>query len=304
MEYNIHGGMNTITGDVERLEAHGGVLYVKGNVGTLVQHGGVMYDQRPSNRVELKTDRMSDEERRNYRIRISGLEHRLNRSERECLNLREKLGKQETETPDDDVLVRRIDSLQAQLRQERKNHEQEVEELKWRLDAITDIANGRNRKLYEDETNGHYIGVTDDSLDVLFTLINDYIISNDTDLAEEYGIPLNFIKYLAKILRLAKSPEERREARERLKRHNFEIIERRGGARANQHPKTKAVEKVNKDGKVLATYKSIADAASRNGCCYETIKKYCNSKKPRYTNGGLTFRYKKQKSNGKETEKD
>ena len=55
------------------------------------------------------------------------------------------------------------------------------------------------------------------------------------------------------------------------------------------------VTAVNKDGKVLATYKSIADAASRNGCCYETIKAYCNSKKPRYTNGGLTFRYKKSK---------
>ena len=48
MEYEINGGVNTITGDVERLEAHGGVLYVKGKVGTLVHHGGVMYDQRPS----------------------------------------------------------------------------------------------------------------------------------------------------------------------------------------------------------------------------------------------------------------
>jgi hypothetical protein len=202
--------------------------------------------------------------------------------------------KAKLDEPDDDILVRRIESLKAQLIQERKAHEQEVGELKWRLDAITDIANGRNRKLYEDETNGHYIGVTDDSLDVLFTLINDYPISNDTDIAEEYGIPVSFIKHLAKMLKLAKSPDERRDARERLKRHNIEIVERRGGNHGN-HPKTKAVEKVNKDGKVLATYKSIADAASRNGCCYETIKKYCNSKNPRYTNGGLTFRYKKSK---------
>ena len=303
MEYNIHGGMNTITGDVERLEAHGGVLYVKGNVGTLVQHGGVMYDQRPSNRVEYRTDKMSDEERWKYKRQIEELQRRIDRSERECLKLREKLGKQETEAPDDDILVRRIDSLQAQLIQERKAHEQEVEELKWRLEAITDIANGRNRKLYEDETNGHYIGVTDDSLDVLFTLINDYIISNDTDLSDEYGIPLGTIKYLAKILRLAKSPEERHEARDRLKRHNFEIIERRGG---DQGHNAQFVEMVSKDGKVLQTFRNAIQAAKKTGLCDKTIRSYCNSYETyrRYTKNGLTFRYKKQKSNGKETEKD
>lgn len=80
MEYEINGGVNTITGDVERLEVHGGVLYVKGKVGTLVHHGGVMYDQRPSNRVEYRTDKMSDEERWRYKQRISELERKLNLS--------------------------------------------------------------------------------------------------------------------------------------------------------------------------------------------------------------------------------
>jgi hypothetical protein len=37
------------------------------------------------------------------------------------------------------------------------------------------------------------------------------------------------VRYIAKILRLSKSPEARREARERLKRHGIEMIERRGG---------------------------------------------------------------------------
>ena len=94
---------------------------------------------------------------------------------------------------------------------------------------MTDIANGRNERLYEDETQSRPIAVTDDSLDVLFTLINEYPIHNDVDMAEELGISVSTVRYIAKILRLAKSPEARREARERLKCHGIEMIERRGG---------------------------------------------------------------------------
>lgn len=281
------------SGVVDTIDTHGGDAYIYGGKvehlntqgGDVKQFGGTIIEYR---------DRVIYKDRVVYKDKVKYIDNPRQQSVIDGLKEEIERLKAKLYEPDDDILVRRIESLKAQLVQERKAHEQEVDELKWRLDAITDIANGRNRKLYEDETDGHYIGVTDDSLDVLFTLINDYSISNDTDIAEEYGIPLNFIKNLAKMLKLAKSPDERRDARERLKRHNIEIVERRGGNHGN-HPKTKAVEKVNKDGKVLATYKSVADAASRNGCCYETIKKYCNSKNPRYTNGGLTFRYKKSK---------
>jgi hypothetical protein len=54
------------------------------------------------------------------------------------------------------------------------------------------------------------------------------------------GISITTLRYIAKALRLAKSPEARREARERLKRHGIEMIERRGG---NQ---TKSKKKPNK----------------------------------------------------------
>ena len=62
MEYNINGGVNTVTGDVDWLEVHAGVVYLKGNVKTVVHIGGEIYDQRPSNRVEYRTDHISDEE--------------------------------------------------------------------------------------------------------------------------------------------------------------------------------------------------------------------------------------------------
>jgi hypothetical protein len=140
------------------------------------------------------------------------------------------------------VLVQRIDQLRSQLAKEREEHQKKIDELQWRLKAVTDIVNGRNERLYEDETNGHYIGVTDDSLDVLFTLINEYPIGIDGDIAEELGLSFTTVRYIAKVLRLAKSPEARREAKERLKRHGIEMIERRGG----DQTKDKRQKKTNK----------------------------------------------------------
>ena len=231
MDYQVHGGVNTFNGDIESLVAHGGVFYIYGNVGSMVQHGGVTYDHRPvkTDRVQIVTDKMSDQERERLNGHICRLQDQLNRSNRDCEYLRKKLKESGSDEPSDNVLVQRIDLLRSQLAKEREAHKKEIDELEWRLKAVTDIANGRNERLYEDETNGHHIGVTDDSLDVLFTLINEYPIGIDSDIAENLGISTYMVKTIAKALRLAKSTEARREAKERLKHHGIEMIERRGG---------------------------------------------------------------------------
>lgn len=290
MEYEVNGGVNTITGDVEWLEAHGGVLYVKGKVGTLVHHGGVLYDQRSSNRVEYRTDRMSEEERQRFRQRIAELERRLNRSESECLKLREKIGKEEAETPPDDVLVMRIESLEAQLERERKAHRIEVEELKERIDVALEInAKLRNRPAID---NGPSQEIADKHIDILATLMCLYPFTTDKDLEFEFGIPIPRIRDTARVLGQIKSPEARAEAREYLHKQHRELIQRRGGDQGNHKPKTRQVEKVDKKGKVLASYKSIVDAANRTGCTSKTIQKYCLSEKTIYMKDGITFRYK------------
>lgn len=231
MNYQIHGGANTFTGDIATLEAHGGVFYIYGNVGSMVQHGGVTYDRRPVNadRIQIVTDKMSDKERERLNVQIRRLQDQLNRSNRECEYLRKKLKESGSDEPSDNVLVQRIDQLRSHLAKEREAHRKQIDELEWRLKAVTDIANGRNKRIYEDETNGHPVAVTDASFDVLFTLINEYPISNDVDMSEELGVSITTLRYIAKVLRLAKSPEARREAKERLRRHGIEMIERRGG---------------------------------------------------------------------------
>jgi hypothetical protein len=57
-------------------------------------------------------------------------------------------------------------------------------------------------------------------------------------MSEAYGISYSMIKTIAKALRLAKSPEARREAKDRLKRCGIEMTERRGGNHRNQFSKT------------------------------------------------------------------
>jgi len=231
MDYQVHGGVNTFNGDIESLVAHGGVFYIYGNVGSMVQHGGVVYDHRPvkADRIQIVTDKMSDKERERLNGNIRRLQDLLDRSNRDCEYLRKKLNESGIDEPSDNVLVQRIDQLRSQLAKEREAHQKKIEELEWRLKAVTDIANGRNERLYEDETQRRPIAVTDDSLDVLFTLINEYPIGNDVDMAEELGVSITTLRYIAKVLRLAKSPEARREAKERLRRHGIEMIERRGG---------------------------------------------------------------------------
>ena len=241
MEYEINGGVNTITGDVEWLDAHGGVLYVKGKVGTLVHHGGVMYDQRTSSRVEYRTDKMSEEERWKYRQRIAELESRLSRKESECLKLREKLGKQETETPQDDVLVMRIESLEAQLQREREDRKREVNDLKERIDVALEI-NAKLRKKTAPEI-GHSQEIADKHVDILASLMALYPFTPDKDLVMEFNIPVDRIRELARILGVVKSTEARREAVEYLRKQHIEFIQRRGGnqTKGNKkkgHPKS------------------------------------------------------------------
>ena len=229
MEYEINGGVNTITGDVEWLEAHGGVLYVKGKVGTLVHHGGVMYDQRPSNRVEYRTDKMSDEERQKYRQKIAELDRKLNQSVCECLKLREKLGKQETETPPDDVLVMRIESLEAQIERERKEHRRKVEELQDRIDVALEVNAKLRRRTAPEISHRLSQVIADEHIDILASLMSLDPFTPDRDLVYEFGIPVDRIRETARVLGVIKSTEARREAVEYLRKQHIEFIQRRGG---------------------------------------------------------------------------
>ena len=294
--YIINGGSHSIPHDVENLIAHGGVYYIRGNIGSLTLHGGVVYDQRPSNRVEFRTDEMTEKERRKYENKIDTLEIKLANSNHEILqlrnNLRELQAKEDEQTPSDDVLVRRIITLQNELEAEKAAHRKEVEELQYRLDGALEV-NAKLRMGIKD-TDHRSEEIADKHIDILATLMSLYPFTPDGDLEMEFGLPRNKIKYVAQVLGGIKSKEARQEAVEYLAKQDRELIQRRGGAQPNHF--TKPVEQVAKNGRVINTFVSTTEAMEATGYDQTTVRKYCqrfNNRKERiYTKEGFTFRYK------------
>ena len=294
--YIINGGSHSIPHDVENLIAHGGVYYIRGNIGSLTLHGGVVYDQRPSNRVEFRTDEMTEKERRKYENKIDTLEIKLANNQHEVLQLREKVrelqANEEEQLPSDDVLVRRIISLQNELEAEKAAHRKEVEELQYRLDGALEV-NAKLRMGIKD-TDHRSEEIADKHIDILATLMSLYPFTPDGDLEMEFGLPRNKIKYVAQVLGGVKSKEARQEAVEYLAKQDRELIQRRGGAQPNHF--TKPVEQVAKNGRVINTFVSTTEAMEATGYDQTTVRKYCqrfNNRKERiYTKEGFTFRYK------------
>ena len=241
-DLHIHGGVIQQVTCMGNVYMHGGVVNTMEVQGDCKQTGGVInrriQQSEPKvvyrDRVVYK-DRLVYKDRKIFCDSLSLLAEKDSLTaengnlKRENEKLRQALKERDEQQPSDDILISKIRQLKDQLDKEREAHKKEIDELEWRLKAVTDIANGRNERLYEDETQRRPIAVTDDSLDVLFTLINEYPIANDRDMTEEMGISITTLRYIAKVLRLVKSPEARREAKERLKRPGIDMIERRGG---------------------------------------------------------------------------
>ena len=298
-ELHLHGGVHTIYYSVGTLCVQGGVVYVKGHVGELNHYGGIIYDKRPSNRIEYRADKMSDDERARYQVQIARLKETVDKVTNENLQLRKKIKTLESrddksidpEANTDDVLVQRINSLCRKLEKEKQSHAKDVQELKERLDTAIEI-NAKLRR-HNDERDNISQHIADYHVDILATLMSLYPFTPDKDLEYEFGIPANRIRDTAKVLGQIKSPEARREAVDYLQRQHRELIERRGGDKGN-HTNIKVVEKVARNGRVVATFDSAKDAADAYGWTDKTIREYCQdySKKRRYTKEGYTFRYK------------
>ena len=238
----------------------------------------------------------NDYEVRELRREIEELRWKLRNSQTHEEQLRNKIiklkesGAKEPE-PSDDVLVQRICSLRNTIDKEREAHSKEIEDLKYRLDVAMEI----NTKLrqHNEEVDRRSQEIADNHIDILATLMAAYPFTPDKDLEFEFGIPVHRIRDTARLLGVIKSPEARAEAREYLQKQHIEMIERRGGDKCTHH--VKPVEKVTKRGRVLATYKSVGDAANRSGFSTRTIQTYCQAKDgKKYTSEGFTFRYKEQ----------
>lgn len=239
-DLHLHGGVVETLNCQGNVYMHGGLVQNLNAQGKTYQYGGIInhsIKKAQSTDNTIYRDRIVYKDRIVYRNDPSQALS-IRNLERENQKLRRALLDKEKKAEDDDTLISRIRHLEIHIEKEREASKQKIEELEWRLKAVTDIANGRHEHIYEDESDGKPMAVTDDSLDVLFTLLNEYPFGIDKDMSEAYGISYSMIKTIAKALRLAKSPEARREAKDRLKRCGIEMTERRGGNHRNQFCKT------------------------------------------------------------------
>ena len=286
--------MNTIPGNIDHLDMHGGVCYLNGNVGSMTHYGGIVYDQRPSNRVEIRESEMSQQLKRYYQKRIEELEAKVTKLDYERSVLRgrlDKLKETDPESESDDVLVQRICSLRNELDKEKEAHKKDVDDLNYRIDTILDELNGYRQDYYDANKYAQDLAINDEMFDVLFTFINLYPFTSDRDLAFEFGITKAQVKTIANILKMAKSSEARREAVDYLQRQHRELIQRRGGDQGNHF--MRPVEKVARNGRVVATYKSVLEAAEMNNLSHNAINNHCSGKVKGYSNAGYKYRYKK-----------
>ena len=294
-DFEIHGGVTTLPGDVDHLDMHGGICYLKGKVGSMTHYGGVVYDQRPSNRVEIRESEMSQQLKRYYQNRINELETKVMKLDYERSVLRGRLDKLKEIDPEqdpDDVLVQRICTLRNELAKEKEAHKKDVDDLNYRINTILRELNGYHHDYYDSIIHEQDLAINDEMFDVLFTFINLYPFTSDRDLAFEFGITKVQVKTIAKILKMVKSPEARREAADYLQRQHRELIQRRGGNQGNHF--TRPVEKVARNGRVVATYKSVLDSADMNNPSHNAINNHCSGKVKGYSNAGYKYRYKKQ----------
>ncbi len=285
--------MNTIPGNIDHLDMHGGVCYMKGNVGSMTHYGGIVYDQRHSDRVEIRESEMSQQLKRYYQKRIEELETKVMKLDYERSMLRSKLDKLKEIDPEqetDDVLVQRICTLRNELAKEKEAHKKDVDDLNYRLDVAMEVNADLRHRIDDEERKSQEIA--DRHVDILASLMALYPFTPTEDLTFEFGLPPQRISYVATALSVIKSKEERDKAREYLQKQGLQLIERRGGKQGNHY--SRPVEKVAKNGRVIATYDSVSEAAEMNGFVEHTITKHCNGKIKGYATDGYKYRYKKQ----------
>lgn len=122
----------------------------------------------------------------------------------------------------------------------------------------------------------------DKRTDLLATLLALYPNTETEALAKQLGMTKKTVIFYARMFCVRKSKEFRSE------------INRRNGDHPNKtNPHAREVEKVSRNGRVVATYRSTTEAARANNIHERTMGTYCNRGMKQYKDG-YKYRYKIQ----------
>ena len=132
----------------------------------------------------------------------------------------------------------------------------------------------------------------DKQMDAFATIMAAFPFTPISKLEKEFKVDRKRIIRDAELCGVEKSAKLRTEAKDYLARQGLKLDDDRGGDQGNHF--MRPVEKVARNGRVVATYKSVSEAADMNNRSPNAINDHCHGNVKGYSKAGYKYRYKKQ----------
>ena len=235
----------------------------------------------------------SEEELRRLRRRIEELETKLYLSQNEARELRAKAKEPKVSVINKQQLehVKKLEKELAKVRNENLNT---IGVLRDEVDALKMVnreLSAQLAKAKRDIESGRAANF-DKQMDAFATIMAAFPFTPTKKLAGEFEVAPRRIEQNAELCGVEKSAELRAEAKDYLARQGLKLDDDRGGDQGNHF--MRHVEKVARNGRVVATYKSVSEAAEMNNLSPNAINDHCRGNVKGYSKAGYKYRYKKQ----------
>lgn len=235
----------------------------------------------------------SEEELRRLRRRIEELETKLYLSQNEARELRAKAKEPKVSVINKQQLEH-VKKIEKELTKVRNENLDTIGALRDKVEALQRVNKDLVSKLAtaRREIESGRAANFDNQMDAFATIMAAFPFTPTKKLAGEFEVTPRRIEQNAELCGVEKSAELRAEAKDYLARQGLKLDDERGGDQGNHF--MRPVEKVARNGRVVATYKSVSEAAEMNNLSPNTINNHCSGKVKGYSNAGYKYRYKKQ----------
>ena len=235
----------------------------------------------------------SEEELRRLRQRIEDLENKLSISQIEVRQLRAKAKEPKTSDTDKHQQAK-IKKLENEIIRTRNENLDTIGVLRDKVEALQHVNRDLTSKLAtaRREIDSGKAAAFDRQMDAFATIMASFPFTPISKLEKEFEVDRKRIIRDAELCGVEKSTELRAEAKDYLARQGLKLDDDRGGDQGNHF--MRPVEKVARNGRVVATYKSVSEAADMNNLSPNAINDHCHGNVKGYSKAGYKYRYKKQ----------
>ena len=234
-----------------------------------------------------------EEELRQLRRKIENLEYKLSISQIEVRELRAKAKEPKVSVINKQQLehVKKLEKELEKVRNENLNTIGVLRDEVAVLRTVNRELSAQIAKAQRDIESGRAANF-DKQMDAFATIMAAFPFTPTKKLAGEFEVAPRRIEQNAELCGVEKSAELRAEAKDYLARQGLKLDDDRGGDQGNHF--TRPIEKVARNGRVVATYKSVSEAAEMNNLSPNAINDHCRGNVKGYSKAGYKYRYKKQ----------